>query len=460
MKFRQAIDEISGLRHVAERLELRSGLARRVLYDTPMMAARADIEHELVLMERTVAMLANEAQTDAFSTIALKLEQVKDLRGTVAKLAARRTLDDVELFEVKVFAMTAQAVMAIASMDMVEMPDTGDVVALLDPDGTGIPHFSIYDAYSPALGDVRRKIKKLKQKGAEDDKIADLYAENERIEDEVRTKLSADLAAFAGVLEQAMTALARLDILTAKARQSLAMGLCRPQVAAGETKYEGLFNPVVREMLHSRGKNFQPVDIRIGNAPTVITGANMGGKTVLLKSVALAQAMFQFGFYVPAARAEIVPVDEILTSIGDAQNEQSGLSSFAAEMVRMNDIIGRVRAGQQTLVLIDEPARTTNPVEGEAIVNALLDFLVAHRVRSLVTSHYGGIRADVRKLKVRGLAQDTENVTVANIQDHMDYSLTPDDGQAPREALRIAQILGVDGELTDRAAEYLKKQDN
>lgn len=460
MKFRQAIDEISGLRHVLEGLELRSGLARRVLYDMPIITSAADIEHEIALVEHTASMIVDKTWTDAFSTIALKLGQVKDLRGTIAKLAARRTLDDIELFEIKVFAMTAEAIRAIPCADLVEVPDTAAIVALLDPNGTAISHFSIYDAYSPALGEVRRKIKRLKQKGAQEETIAELYTANERIEDEVRTKLSADLTAFANLLDRTMTAIAQLDIVIAKARQALTMGFCRPRIATGETLYEGLFNPAVRDALREKGKELQPVDIAVGEGPTVITGANMGGKTVLLKSVALAQAMFQFGFYIPAALAEIVPVDEILTSIGDAQDEQNGLSSFAAEMVRLNDIIGRIRAGRQVLVLIDEPARTTNPTEGEAIVNALLDFLSEHRVRALVTSHYGGISINVKKLKVRGLAPDAENVTAANIQDWMDYSLMPDDGQAPREALRIAQILGIDGELTDKAAEYLKKQDN
>ncbi len=172
MKFREAIDEISGLRHVAEGLELRSGLARRVLYDTPMMTAAADVERGLALADRAVAMVGDPSLADAFSTLALRLGQVKDLRGTVAKLSARRTLDDVELFEVKVFAMTAEAIRAITGIDLVEVPDTGAVVALLDPDGTGIPHFSIYDAYSYALGEVRRKIKKLKQKGTQEEAIS------------------------------------------------------------------------------------------------------------------------------------------------------------------------------------------------------------------------------------------------------------------------------------------------
>jgi DNA mismatch repair ATPase MutS len=220
---------------------------------------------------------------------------------------------------------------------------------------------------------------------------------------------------------------------------------------------------VVREALRARGKDFQSVDIAFGDGPTVITGANMGGKTVLLKSVALAQTLFQFGFYLPAAEATVAPVDEVLTSIGDAQDEMSGLSSFAAEMMRLDHIIGRVKAGSRALVLVDEPARTTNPTEGEAIVNALVELLAAHHVAALVTSHYSGIRADAKRLRVKGFSEDMDGaetkITAANIQDYMDYSLVPDDGRAPREALRIARILGVDEELTARAACRIKSEE-
>lgn len=512
MIIRQLAEQISGFRHIVDGLELGSGLARRVLLDSPVMTSARGIEAELESVSRTVAMACDAARTDAFSAIAMRLGQIKDLRGTVSRLAAGRTLDDVELFEVKVFAMTAAAVRKAvndARIDVVEVPDTGAIVELLDPDGAGIPHFAIYDAYSPELMDVRRRLRL--------QKTPDLYDENARLEDEIRVRLSAELSVFASLLDETAAAVARLDILIAKARGAIEWGFCRPEIAGapeiaedcrgagggtwqelsdkrqsagvgtgpgkgagwctdGEagpdnaylsrvgsdgkarstTGFNGLFNPVVREALRARGRDFQPVDIALHEGPTVITGANMGGKTVLLKSVALAQALCQAGFYVPAERAKIVPVDEILTSIGDAQNEMIGLSSFAAEMVRLNDIIGRIRGGKRALVLIDEPARTTNPVEGEAIVNALLDLLARHKVMALVTTHYGGIRAGVERMRVRGFSQDAANVTAENIQDSMDYSLVADEGHPPHEALRIARILGVDGELIDRAAEYMK----
>ena len=462
--FRNAIEEISGLRYMADKLELASGLGRRVLYGMPFMVSAGEVAAELDRVGRMAGFRAGESKADAVSALMLKLGQVRDIHGTVVNLAAGRTLGDVEFFEVKVFAMTAEALRAIiteAGIGVVGIPELGGVVALLDPDGTGIPHFTVYDAYSPTLAGVRKKIRKLRQKAgdaADEEKLAGLYAENARLEDGVRVRLSGELAPFAAVLEDAMAAVAHLDILMAKAAQARGMGLCRPEVGeGGETAYAGLFNPALREALKEKGKDFQPVDVAIGESPTVITGANMGGKTVLLKTAALAQALCQFGFYVPAESARVAVVDEILTSIGDSQDEMSGLSSFAAEMVRLNGIAAAIKTGKKVIALIDEPARTTNPAEGEAIVNALLDFLAAHRVRALVTSHYGGIRADVKKLRVRGFVDDadTSGVTIRNIHDYMDYSLMEDDGKAPREALRIARMLGVDSELLDAAAEYL-----
>ena len=114
----------------------------------------------------------------------------------------------------------------------------------------------------------------------------------------------------------------------------------------------------------------------------------MAGKTVLLKSVQLAQYLMQFGFYVPARRAGMPLVEQVLTSIGADQDELNGLSSYAAEMLRVDEMIRQVRQRSKILVLIDELARTTNPVEGRAIVNGVVDFLTTHRVMAMVTTHY------------------------------------------------------------------------
>ncbi len=92
-----------------------------------------------------------------------------------------------------------------------------------------------------------------------------------------------------------------------------------------------------------------------------------------------------------------------MTGIGDEQSELNGLSSFAAEMLNIQAIIAEARAGKKMLVLIDEPARTTNPHEGLAIANALIDLLELLKVRALITTHYSGLKTSCRKLRVKGL---------------------------------------------------------
>ena len=187
----------------------------------------------------------------------------------------------------------------------------------------------------------------------------------------------------------------------------------------------------------------------------------MAGKSVILKTVALAQTLFQFGFFVPAIQAEIALVDEVLLCIGDEQCELNGLSSFASEMLRINRIVQDIKAGKNALILIDELARTTNPAEGIAIVNAVLDFLTENEVRSLITSHYRGIQASCRKLRVKGIMKEKVKgtLTIHNINEYIDYSLIEDnDTSVPQEAMRIARILGVDENLLDRAEIYLHQE--
>lgn len=236
------------------------------------------------------------------------------------------------------------------------------------------------------------------------------------------------------------------------------MKLCKPSISKGTTRYKRIFNPQVKEVLRKEGKNFQAIDIDIEQGACLITGANMAGKSVVLKTVALAQTLFQFGFYVPAEEAEIAIVDEVLLCIGDEQSELSGLSSFASEMLRINTIVQNVKAGKNALILIDELARTTNPTEGKAIVNAVLDLLTHQKARSLITSHYSGIEAPCKKMRVKGFIKDKMNgpLTINNINECIDYSLIEDTHDSvPQEAMRIARILGIDEELLDKAELYL-----
>ena len=183
----------------------------------------------------------------------------------------------------------------------------------------------------------------------------------------------------------------------------------------------------------------------------------MAGKTVLLKSVGTAQQMTQLGMYAPADEAVVTLVDDVATSIGDEQDEMNGLSSFASEIIKISNIIQRCRH-ERLLVLVDEPARTTNPVEGKALVQALIILLEESSSLSLVTTHYSQLGTGCRRLRVRGFVEDMCDLPLnpQNINRFIDYSLTPDTtDEVPQEAIRIAAILGCDASLLERARQVL-----
>lgn len=183
----------------------------------------------------------------------------------------------------------------------------------------------------------------------------------------------------------------------------------------------------------------------------------MAGKTVLLKSIGLAQMMFQFGFPVPATSCCLDPVDDVVFCIGDEQNEMNGLSSFASEITRISEILNRSER-EHLLVLIDEPARTTNPVEGKALVQALVSIMNSRNSFTLVTTHYSQLGIACRRLRVKGFVEDLVDkpLTAQNINRYIDYSLVPDDSdEVPHEALRIAEMLSCHPELLSAAREFL-----
>lgn len=464
MFLRSAIEEVNGFRYMIDQLEIQSGLAKRVLNTRPYLHTKEEIAAKLDQTEATVNLLRDSLLTDTITQINVKLMQVKDIRGTANRIAESQALDDIELFELKSFSLLVTGIRQLllaARIDVVVLPDLEPVVNLLDPERTRIPHFYVYDAYSEELAALRAKIKALKMDAKTEDKQLDqLQFEHTMLEDRVREELSTRIHPYKQEINEAIAQVATLDILLAKAKQAIEMRLCKPEITETVTRYKNIFNPQVKEVLRQEGKKFQAIDIDIAPGACLITGANMAGKSVILKTVALAQTLFQFGFFVPAEEAEIAPVDEVLLCIGDEQSELSGLSSYASEMLRINAIVQDVKAGKNALILIDELARTTNPAEGKAIVNATLDFLTDKGARSLITSHYSGIKAGCRKMRVKGFIKDKINgqLTIHNINEFIDYSLVEDtQSSVPREAMRIARILGVDGELLDKAENYLEQ---
>ncbi len=455
------INKINGLRFMIDKLELKSSLAKRYLLSLPFITNEQQLAKEIDNLSMMVLTISKNENADFINNLGIKLEQIHDINGTIKNLAKAATLDDIELFEIKRFCILVSEISDILeniNFSNISLPNLENVIEILDPDKQRIPHFYIYSSYNKELEQLRNRYKQIQNEDLEAAEI--IRQKSVELEDKIHQELSKQLFAYALFLETALNNIAYLDILLAKAQQAKDMNLCKPIIASQNTIFKSLFNPQIKALLNLQNKDFQPIDICLYQSPCLITGVNMGGKTVLLKTIALAQYLFQFGFFIPAISAEIVPVDKIMLSIGDEQSELTGLSSYASEMLNVNEIITTVKSNNRVLVLIDELARTTNPEEGKAIVNATIDILESKNIRSLITTHYSGIKSNCRKLRVKGLIAEklSENLTINNINNFMDYSLAENNTEnITMQALEIAKVLGVDNELIDRANNYLSK---
>lgn len=464
-----------GFQYVIDQLELMSGTGRRMLADTPFSTDTELLQKEYNHIDTLLHLSALEEMKKPLADLRHRLMELHDITGTLAHIGQRTILDEVELFQTKQFAhlccSARKSIDALGIEDILPMPDLTGIFDLLDPDGTHIPNFYIYDTYHPELPPLRKQLKGLQTQldthqstlhpdelAQLNDQITRIFAQQQAIERQVIVQLSEQLFPQSATLNEALRLMGRADILLAKAAQAEALHLCRPQFSDLRTCYSQLCNLRLRHRNEEQHLRYQPVDIDIKPGLCLITGANMAGKTVALKTLGIAQLMAQFGMYVPAQSAEIIPVEDVVLCIGDEQNEMNGLSSYASEITKISNAIEQTRH-QRILLLIDEPARTTNPIEGKAIVQAVGTLLNQRDSLSVITTHYSQLGLDCHKLRVRGFMESMVDapLTPQNINKYMDYSLQEDSTEeVPHEALRIAAILGCDNEMITLAQSKLE----
>ena len=461
MKIKELIKQDAGFQYIIDNMEFMSSAGRRVMLNAPFRTNAAELQAEWDRLDRVIAAMQLPDNKRAYVDLRHCLMQLHDLQGTLASLANHTTLNEVELFEIKNLAqITSKATVAIAALrlgDVLPLPNIDDVFALLDPDHTGMANFYIYDTYDPALTPLRRELKNLQEHGGDPARIGELTAQQNDIQQRVCTELSDKLHTRHADISTALEQMAYADFLLAKAELASTLSLVRPRLG-DRVRLHGLVNPRLKKHNEEIGQRYQPVDIDVTSGVTLITGANMAGKTVLLKSIGTSQIMAQCGMYVPAEEAMIKLVEGVATSIGDDQDEMNGLSSYASEIIKISNILSDCRQ-RELLVLIDEPARTTNPVEGKALVQAIIKILEQRPSFTLITTHYGQLGTTCRRLRVKGFVEDLDNIplTPQSINRFIDYSLTEDQSDnVPHEALRIATILNCDPEMIALASEQMQ----
>lgn len=204
-------------------------------------------------------------------------------------------------------------------------------------------------------------------------------------------------------------------------------------------------------MVHFReqksDRNVVPLSLELGGEARtlVITGPNAGGKSVAMKTVGLLSLMVQSGIPIPAAPGTSLPVlSSLFVDLGDRQSIQEDLSTFTSHLQAIRTMLEQ--ADDRSLVLIDEAGTGTDPAEGGALAQAVLEQLTEQKALTVATTHHGTLKA---------FAHETDGVVNGSMQFDRE-SLSPTyvfqpDIPGSSYAFEIADRVGLQQELVERA---------
>lgn len=401
----------------------------------------------------------------------------RDITPSVNKLNAGITFDDVALFEIKKFAILTRKLIDhqtryCSDFKALSWCSMDALITLLDPENEGLDTFYIYNAYSKKLANLRQKKEQLEgviKQTTNLDKRSDYLKKRRLIVDAidseeyaVRKHLTMQVAEHKKALQCSIDNIAALDHWLAKAKAHRAFGAVRPTLnKTGNWAFKEVRNPYFEHLIAESGGKFQPIEIVLKQGTTLLSGANMGGKTVALKTLYLNALLVHLGYY-PAAQKASGSLLSFITFIGyEAQNVRSGLSSFASEFHLVKQAMAQIKSGLG-MIIMDEPARGTNPKEGRAIVRGLARTFNKAKVFFLMSSHFDDIVEDgMAHYQIKGISQLSDDKLkmlsiddvnyVEHIQELMDYTIIPVDAKTkiPTEAIKIIELLGLDASFVE-----------
>lgn len=441
------------------------------------------LEEEFNKMETFMKFSSNNR--DIVRNVEGIIHRLKDIKTAINNCLKEHILDEVDLFEIKVQALLMEELNEYLKEFPNELhdfllKDVSKIIKALDPDNDRTPTFYIYESYSPELREIREKKKGIEKEiyaSNDFDEITRLkeerlkvLVEEERVELEIKKKLTSILYDEAEDFLENIEKIGNLDFLMAKVRFAKTYGGIRPEISKNyEIDVKGLVNIEVREVLEAKSRPFTPIDISIGSGVTIITGANMGGKSVALKTITENLLLFHMGFFVIAEEAKFPLIDFVFFISDDMQDISKGLSTFGAEIMKLKEVNVFLDLGIG-FVVFDEFARGTNPKEGQKFVEALAKYLNDRSTISLMTTHFDGIvREGMNHYQVVGLKNvdfnklktkiELSSNSMGLIQEYMDFRLEKaGKEEVPKDALNIAKLIGIDKRFTEIILdEYIKE---
>ena len=257
-------------------------------------------------------------------------------------------------------------------------------------------------------------------------------------------------------LQSTARALATLDSLASLAETAAQQDYVRPDLHEGdEIEIKNGRHPIVEALSN---EPFIPNDLLMNNSADrllIITGANMGGKSTVLRQIALIQVLAQIGSFVPASSAKLPIIDRVWTRVGASDDLASGRSTFMVEMTETATILHN--STPRSLILLDEIGRGTSTFDGLAIAWAVAEYLhnsPEHSAKTLFATHYHELTELAESLP----GAKNYQITAKEHDGEIVFLHKLEKGKASKSyGIAVAKLAGLPQATISRANEVLQK---
>lgn len=434
-------NNLIGVKYFLDKVDVKSQYGKLALKNLKLL------DQDEINKEQKILIEMISVEKDLKNEARIILSHMKNISLILKNVLNKHSLDIVDLHEIKIQAMYTKKLSEIFSAEFFNFKSVDSIISILDPNNENNFSFRLYESYDEELNDIVKRKREIEHKYYNSDSkdkpnimaLRDKVVLEEKLRvDVVISNIVNQLSKHISNMIHNVEVITHCDLVVAKALVYDNYIYCK-SVFSDKFEISECFFPLVSDNV----VKYTPLNIKLNEGATLIVGANMGGKSTILKNIAFNVYLINYGF-LPLASKFVMPHINNVVFMQSFEDTAHGLSRFGSEVKMLNESLDNI--DDNTLFLIDEFASSTNPSEGYLFVKSLINYCSNLKTYTVLTSHYDNLNCECDTYVVAGIDKFNESEDLS-LSDLMNYEIyKSNDNVIPKQALLVAKYMDVNSD--------------